>query len=229
MSHLRSQLLVTSTDYIRGSHEDVREMEYKLYQSKLKPLVNRTLIRNIIESSSTGEHPHHSVAMWLIVEKSIQERRERMLERAKNGSQSGSTPEPETSTEAPTDPIPQVKPPTPDPAPQSVSQSSSSSALASASATTEASADSSTLSEPREETKAGCLEEPPTYPLPDPSCNHRVYLPCRTCGRTTSLSGRRLFRRISYPGKKSLKCGSCGIECLHGTYACTKCRGGLEL
>ena len=84
-------------------------MEYELYQLKLKPLVKRTLVRNIIESSSTGEHPHHSVAMGLIFEKSIQEHRERMLLKAKNASQPAPTPESKTSTETLTAPIPQAK------------------------------------------------------------------------------------------------------------------------
>ena len=213
---------------IRDSHKDVREMEYELYRCKLKPLVNPTLIRSIIETSSAGEHPHYSVAMGLVIEKSIQEHHKRMLKKAKD-SQPASTPEPKTSTEAPTAPIPQAKPPTPDPAPQSVSQSSSSSAPESASAKTKASADSPTLSEPGEETKARCLEEPPTYPLPDPSCYHTVNIPCSNCNSITSLSGKRLWVHKRRPGRLSFNCTSCQIEWAHGTYACTKCCGGLEL
>lgn len=203
-------------------------MEYKLYHSKLKPLVNRTLIRNVIESSSTGEYPHHSVAMELIIEKSIQEHRKKIL-KAKNGSKPASAPRPKTSTKAPTAPTPQAKPPAPVPAPRSVSQSSSSSALVSAPAKVQALTDSSTPSEPRKKTKPVYLEEPPTYPRPDSPCYHVVDLRCSSCKSITSLSGKRLLHRINHPGKKSLECGSCGIECVHGTYACVKCRGRLEL
>ena len=204
-------------------------MEYEIYRSKLKPLTNCTLIRTIIETSSSGEHPHHSVALGLIIEKSIQEHRKRTLEKVKNDSQPGSKPEPEARTEAPTTSTPQAKPLAPEPGSQSVSQSSSSSALASASAKTEAPADSSILSEPGKEAKVGCLEEPPTYLLLDPFCHHSVNLPCSSCNSITSLSGKRLSLHMRRPGRLSFNCTSCQMEWVHGTYTCTKCCGGLQL
>ena len=188
-------------------------MEYGLYRFRLKSLVDRALIRNIIESSASGEHPHYSVAMGLVIEKSIQEHRRRVSRKAKKDSKLTSKPEPKTSTEAPTAPIPQAKPLTPDPAPQSVSQSSSSSAL----------------SEPGEETKAGCLEEPPTYPQPDPHCYHNVDLPCSSCNSIASLSGKRLQYCIRRPDDILFRCTSCRTGLVRGTYACNKCRGGFEL
>ena len=82
-------------------------MEYELFRSKLKPLVDRTLIPNIIENSSSGEHPHHAVAMGLILESSIQERRERMS-KTTNASQPDSTPKAEGNTEIENVPIRQA-------------------------------------------------------------------------------------------------------------------------
>ena len=81
------------------SHKNVREMEHELFRSKLKSLVDRTLIPSIIEGSSSGEHPHHAVAVWLVLERSTQERRERMS-RIKNASQLDS--QAERNTEVPT-------------------------------------------------------------------------------------------------------------------------------
>ena len=54
-------------------------MEHELFQSKLKPLVDRALISDAIESSCSGEHPHRAAAIELILERSIQDRRERVL------------------------------------------------------------------------------------------------------------------------------------------------------
>ena len=54
-------------------------MEHELFQSKLKPLVDRALISDAIESSSSGEHPHRAAAIELILERSIRDRRERVL------------------------------------------------------------------------------------------------------------------------------------------------------
>ena len=59
-------------------------MEYELFRSKLKHQADRTLISNIIDSSSSGEHPHRSEAMALVIERSIQERRERMLKKKRD-------------------------------------------------------------------------------------------------------------------------------------------------
>ena len=121
------------------SYKDVREMEYEFFRSKLKPLVDRSLIPSIIERSSSGEHPHHAVAMGLVLEKSIQERRER-ISKIKNASQLNS--QAERNTEAPTIAIQQAQHLASVPALQPLSQSSSSFNLASASARTKALPDS---------------------------------------------------------------------------------------
>jgi len=59
-------------------------MEHELFQSELKPSVDGALISGMIRSSSSGLHSHRAAAMELILEKSIQDRRERMLTKAKN-------------------------------------------------------------------------------------------------------------------------------------------------
>ena len=88
------------------SHKDVREMEYQHFRSKLKSLVDRTLIPSIIEGSSSSEHPYHAVAIGLALERSTQERRERMS-KIKNASQLDSPAE--RNTEAPTIAIQQAQ------------------------------------------------------------------------------------------------------------------------
>src|ERR1700679_4081303 len=115
-------------------------MEHELFQSKLKPFVNRALISNIIESSSSGKHPHHSVVMGLILERSIQDRHERISKKEKNPSQPNSITQPENGVGTSTAPIPQGLSLAPNSAPHPLSSSST---LASASAITGASPGSS--------------------------------------------------------------------------------------
>ena len=84
----------------RGRHEDVRKMEHDPHWSKLKNLVYRTLLSNIIEDSCSGEHPHPTAAIQLVIDRSIQEHSKRMLVGMKDTSQ----PDPTTqhrSSEAP--------------------------------------------------------------------------------------------------------------------------------
>ena len=197
-------------------------MEYELYRSKLKPLVNRTLVRNIIESSSSGEHPHHSVAIGLIFEKSIQEHYERMLQKAKTTPGPAPAPEPKTNTEVLTAPIPKSKCLVPDPAPQSVSRSSSSSALASASAKTEKSTDSSTVSEPRKKTRVERPKQPLTNIRTNPPDEGTVKLVC-DCGQTVSQSFLPFHRLLCIHGHSPLKCSGCEAERVESIDACTKC------
>ena len=191
-------------------------MEYELFRSKLKPLVNRTLIPNIIESSSSGEHPHHALAMGLILERSIQERLERMS-KTTNTSQPDSTCKAEGNTETESVSIRQAQPFASVPAPRPLSQSSSSPNLASASARTKGSPDL-TPSEPR---KVESLDNPPANATANPSCDYTVKLTCIRCGTTTPPSGR-WFHGPGCPGG-ALKCAACGTEKVRGVYTCTKC------
>ena len=122
-------------------------MEHGFYWSKLKPLADPALLPNIIESSCSGEHSHRTAAMELVLERSIQERRKRMLVKMKDASQQGPT------TQNPSNEVltPQPQPPAPVPAPQPPSQSTSNPALVKPSAKIEGSP--STPSESRKETR----------------------------------------------------------------------------
>ena len=98
-------------------------MEHELFQSKLKHLVDGALLSKIIESSSTGEHPHRTAAMELVIERSVRDRRERMLAKSENTSRPDPTPQPQGGN------IQQAQPPAAVrvPAPQLSSQSSNNS------------------------------------------------------------------------------------------------------
>ena len=63
----------------RGRHEDVGKTEHDPHWSKLKSLVHRTLLSDIIEGSCSSEHPHRTAAIQLVLDRSIQERGKRML------------------------------------------------------------------------------------------------------------------------------------------------------
>jgi len=71
-------------------------MEHELFQSELKPSVDGALISGMIRSSSSGLHSHRAAAMELILERSIQERRERMLAKAKNSLRPDPTSQPKS-------------------------------------------------------------------------------------------------------------------------------------
>ena len=102
-------------------------MEHELFQSKLKPFVDPTLLPRVIRGSSSGESPHRTAIMRLIFGRSIQERRERVSTKAKIALRSNPTTKPKSSDADIS--IPQVQsllrspapapPPTPTPIPAS--------------------------------------------------------------------------------------------------------------
>ena len=92
-------------------------MEHEVFQSKLKPSVDDALLPSIIRSSSSGEHSHRAAAMELVLERSIQERRERMSTKAKDPVEPDPPPQLKRS-EPPKDPIPPAELPVPVDAPQ---------------------------------------------------------------------------------------------------------------
>ena len=199
-------------------------MEYELFRSKLKPLVDRASISNIIESSSSGERPHHAAAMGLILERSIQERRQRTSEKAKNTPQPDSTSQPEKRTSTPTTPIPPVQPPAPAPAPQPLSQLSSSSTPAPASTKTETSPSSSAPSEPGEETRAGRKKRYRPNTKTNSTLEHTVKMTCSWCNPQKSVVGwyhSILCLNSSLP----LKCDGCGAANIGSAETCTGCHG----
>ena len=200
-------------------------MEYELYRSKLKPLVDRTLIHNVIDSSSSGEHPHRWETMALVFERSIQERRERMLGEVNNVAQFGSTSQPKRSTEAPAVPTSPVKPLTPVLTPQPPPQSSPIPVLAPASAGTEVSPDSSTLPEPRKELKVGHLDVPPANTKTNQPPKKTIGFAC-DCGAIVSKSPG--LHGILCTKVSSLKCTGCGARWAGGSLACHSCHGKPE-
>ena len=89
-------------------------MEHELFQSKLKPSVDCAIISHIMETSSSGKYPHRTAAMELILERSIQEYRKRIVAKiAMASSQPDSTPQTKGNNDAPRVPIQQVQPPGP--------------------------------------------------------------------------------------------------------------------
>ena len=84
-------------------------MEYELFRSKLKPLIETGLLSKTIQSSSSGANPHQASVIELIFERSIQERRERMLTEAKS--------KPAKSADVPDVCVAKARPPVPAPIP----------------------------------------------------------------------------------------------------------------
>ena len=70
-------------------------MEHELFRSKLKCSVDSALVSDIIRSTSSGLNSHRTAAIELILEKSILERRKRMLTKGKNSLRPDSASRPE--------------------------------------------------------------------------------------------------------------------------------------
>jgi len=194
-------------------------MQHELFQSKLKPLVDRALIPSIIESSSLGKHPHHSVAMGMIFEKLIQHRLERSIQELpkkilKKKKKRDPTSQPDRSAETLTAPIPQVEFLAPICVPPLLSQSSPSSVLESTE--TEPSPDAP---KPGDETEA----QPPGKQT-NPSHEHTVKLICSCCGTVAIRGLFGLWWRSCGHTASTLKCTGCMTESkgVH-TAACTNC------
>ena len=208
-------------------------MEYELFRSKLKPLVDCASIINIIEGSSSGEHPHRTAAVGLILERSIEERRKRMLEKVQNSSRQDPTTQPESSTKTPTALISespaQPLPLAIIPVPQPLSQSSSSSILTSASAKVEAFPESPTISGPEKEAKIE--HKPSANTKTDPSSERTVKRACYGCGTIEPPTGshphdsRCVFETY---GEPPLKCTGCGNWTVGGYNFCINCGGRFE-
>ena len=96
-------------------------MEHELFQSKLKSSIDTALLSEMIRSSSSGENPHRTAAIKLILERSIQERRGRTVVKA-NSPQSRPVPQSKRSNEGSDTTTPPAEPPTPTPTPRPVSR-----------------------------------------------------------------------------------------------------------
>jgi len=174
--------------------------------------------------------------MELMIEGSIQERRERMPEKAKNSLQPDPTPQAKRTSEAPNIPIPEVQLPAsaPAPAPQPPSQSLPNDATgivtgpASASAKHNASSDSPALSKRTKGIKVARSEKPPADVKTNSSPSEdSVELECEGCHCKRSRSG--LWGGATcgwclFAGSDpKMKCVGCGTILVRGVDACTGC------
>jgi hypothetical protein len=215
------------------SHKRIREMEHELFQSKLKPVVDGALVSDIIRSSSSGLNSHRAVAIELILESSIEERRERMSTKAKDSLRRDSTPRPKS--EAPNIPVPQVQSQTPANASQPPSRSLPNDTTgifinhASASAIHEAAQDSSAPSEPAKKIKEVARREEPlandeTNPSPSEDL---VELICRGCNvkltRSCLLAGLYCIKCPYSLRRSEMKCVGCGATRVDKVDACADC------
>ena len=212
-------------------------MEHELFQSKLKPSVDGTLVSSIIRSSSSGLNSHRTAAMVLILERAIRERRERMFVKAKNSLRPDPTPPLKKVNEVPKISIPEVQSsapapaPVPQPPPQLLPNDTTGIAtnLASASVKCEASQDPSVLSKSakvarRDEPLADAKTKPP------PSEDF-VELACQRCHLKRLRSNLRsgiYCRPCSWPFSK-MKCVGCGTIRVANVDTCTKCNGRFKL
>ena len=212
-------------------------MEYELFRSKLKPSVDSALVSDIIRSSSSGLNSHRTAVMELMIEGSIQERRERMFEKAKNNPWSDPTPQAKRTSVAPNISIPEAQPlaPTSTPALQPPLQSlpndttETTTSLASASAEYEASQDSSGPLKPEKKVeRVEQCEEPPVDVKANLSPSEdSVEQECGTCHLKMLES--RLFNGACphcFPGGNGaglMKCIGCGTIRLYSASVCTGC------
>ena len=208
-------------------------MEYELFQSELKPSVDGGLVSGMIRSSSLGLHPHRAAAMELILERSIQDRRERMLEKAKNSLRPDPTPQPKSV--APDILTPQVQSSTPATASQPPSRSlpndttGTVTSVASALANHEASQVSSALSRPTKKVEGGHEEPPPdvkTNPSPSEDFVELVCSKCDVKQLRTSLYGGTGCSSCFLPWP--MNCTGCGTCRVSGVDACTSCHGKFK-
>ena len=209
-------------------------MEHELFQSELKASVDGTLVSDMIRSSSSGLNSHRTSAMELIIERCIQERRERMIRKAKNSLRPDHTHRPKT--EVPSTSTPQVQSSISATASQSLSRSLSNgttgitTSLGSASADHEPSQDSSALSKSTKMVKKlARREEPPVDVKADPSPSEDfVELVCWECNaeqlRSSLPDGVYCSLCISSIRVWSvMMCAGCGARRAHNDDACATC------
>jgi len=216
-------------------------MEYELFRTKLKPSVDGALVSDIIRNSSSGLSSHRTAAIELILERSIQERRERIsFVKAKNSGWSDLTIQPKRTSGAPGISIPEVQSPVPTPAPQLPPQSLANGAtgffanLAMTVPKHEASQGSSALSEPAGEIKVAEGEEQSADKTNPPTSEDFVELVCRRCNVKQLRGGLRGQSRIccglcsgTYKGAY-MRCVGCRTMGVGNVDACTGCHGKFK-
>ena len=210
-------------------------MEHELFQSKLKASVDGALVSDMIRSSSLGLNSHHMAAMELIIERSIQDHRERMGRKAKSSLQPDPTPQPKS--EVPDTPIPQVEFPTTATSLRLPSKSLSIDITAivrspgSASVSHEASQDSLALSKSTKGVEKVAQHEEPSADVktkPSPS-RDLVELACQTCNvkQLRSSLTKDVHCGLCFSSRQVLdwmRCTSCGAYMLEPADACASCR-----
>ena len=209
-------------------------MEHELFQYKLKPSVNGALISDIIRSSSSGLNSYRAAAMVLIIERSIQERRERMFTKAKNNLWPDHTPQPERTYEELIISIPEVQPP---PAPQLPSRSLPNvtaeiiTSCTSASVNHEASQEPPPPSKPAKQIKKVEPREGPPVDVKTNSSSSVDFmeLACCKCGvkkpRSSLWSG--VYCSLC-PSSWGMKCVGCGTIRRENVDACIGCHGKFK-
>ena len=203
-------------------------MEHELFQSKLKPSVDGALISDIIRGSSSGLNSYRAVAMELIIERSIQDRRERMFTKAKNNLRPDPSLQPKGTSKAPSISIPEVQPPAPAPQPPSRSLPNDTTEIVTSRASASVNQGTSQdLPAPSKTVKVALREEP----LADVNTNSSssedfVELVCLKCGVKKPRSGL-LFGlhcgSCPLSWVSTMKCVGCGTIRKHDTEACTSC------
>ena len=209
-------------------------MEHELFQSKLKASVDEALVSDMIRSSSSGLNSHRAAVMELIIERCIQDRRERMDRKAKDSVRSDRAPQPKG--EAPDIPTPQVQSPTSVTAlqPPSPSQSKDATIITTspgtASTNHEPSENSSPFGQSKRRAKRVARREEPSADVktnPSPPEDF-VELACRKCNVKQSRSS--LTDDVwcslcisSIQTWYSMKCTGCGMIRAQNRDACAIC------
>ena len=210
-------------------------MEHELFQSKLKGSVDGALVSDMIRSSSSGLNSHRAAAMELIIERSIQGCRERMIRKAKDSLRPDPTPQ--TKSEVPDTPTPQVQFPTPATSSRLPSKSLSIDITAivrspeSASVSHEASQDSLALSKSTKGVEKMARHEEPSADVktnPSPS-RDLVELACQTCNvkQLRSSLTNDVHCGLCFSSRQVLdwmKCTGCGAYKFDTADACASCR-----
>ena len=99
-------------------------MQYKLFYSKFKSSVGCSSLLDIVRDSSSGENPHHMVAMGLIFDRTIDDCQERMLAQARKFSQADPVVQPDGRGKAASTLTAVVEPATPQPLPPAMQSKS---------------------------------------------------------------------------------------------------------
>ena len=210
-------------------------MEHELFQSELKPSVDGALISGMIRSSSSGLYSHRAAAIELILERSIQDRRDGAPTRVKNRLWKDPAPQPKSGT--PDIFTPQIQSFTPTTTSQLSLRSLPNDttgvfpSLASAFATYDPSRGSSTFSRPAKGTKKVARRKEPPVDITTSSSLPKatVELACPACDvkqlrRSLQFS---LYCGFCQPWQIT-KCVGCGTSRVGVVDACTGCLGQFK-